>query len=141
MPVSVLPPSYTQTGIAIQRVCQGPCGLPIPPIRLAARPNALLCVTCLEASGDVPRLKRFDETTADGDQVQTLFTKNRSIERQMNHLNKSPVADQAMFDIAVGDDVHLGREDDEILDGGRSLSTVFEEEPVAAATYNLPKAA
>lgn len=148
-----------QTGTPFTRQCQGTCGQPIPANRLAAQPNARLCVQCLEAAGDVLPIKRFDETTGDGEQVQTLFTKDRRIERQMNHLNKSAIADQAAFDIAVGDDSHLGFEPNEILDGGRSLSTVFDDpneyspsgmgivgrgrraEKTAVALAQLPKAA
>lgn len=37
------------------------CDRPIPAARLRAKPDADTCVPCLEAQGDVVRIKRFDE--------------------------------------------------------------------------------
>ena len=110
----------------------------------------------------MPLIKRFDETTGDGEQTQTLFTTNRRIERQINHLNKSGIADIINFNTISGADEHLDEDVSEILDIGRSLSSVFEDDPddhpsgmgivgrtrraektakVLGALTNLPKAA
>lgn len=110
------------------RVCKGTCGQPIAPKRLAAQPNAQLCVTCLVEAGDVAPIKRFDEPLHDGEVHSTFFTKDRRIERQINHFNKSGVASQADFDIVVGDDSHLGPEPNEIIDAARGLSTIIVNE-------------
>ena len=39
-----------------ERVCGG-CDTPIPARRLAAMPNATMCVSCLQGAGDVPTFK------------------------------------------------------------------------------------
>jgi hypothetical protein len=49
------------------------CGLPIPPERLEAVPDAVMCVKCLTAAGDVPQKKGrlvFDHKT--GGQLEVL---------------------------------------------------------------------
>lgn len=91
------------------KMCAGDCGEPLSAIRLKANPAATLCVPCLEKSGDVPTIKRYDEYTPSGDLVSTVFTKNKQIERQMRRSN-SVIAGEEDFAIALGDDSHLVRE-------------------------------
>lgn len=53
------------------------CGLPLQAGRLAAVPNAMECVPCLEAQGDVPKLKLVQEPIVKGDEVdmvELIFT-------------------------------------------------------------------
>jgi hypothetical protein len=59
------------------RLCED-CERPIPAKRLTAVPNAILCVPCLERSGDVARLRRLDEYIGkEGEEVvETYFTNN-----------------------------------------------------------------
>jgi hypothetical protein len=87
-----------------------------------------MCVPCLIDAGDVLPIKRFDEPVADGEVHSTMFTQDRRIEKQINHFNKSGVASQADFNAAIGDDPGLGPEPNEIIDGARSLATVFEDD-------------
>lgn len=109
-----------------QTLCSG-CGEPIPAKRLAAVPHAETCVPCLESSGDVPRIKRYDEHTRDGDVVSTVFTKNKQIEAQMRRVNTMAPPDEA-FDIAVGDDSHLTREPNPENDHAYNMREAFLEE-------------
>jgi Prokaryotic dksA/traR C4-type zinc finger len=55
------------------RLCTG-CNTGILEARLRAVPNATQCVSCLNAAGDVPLLRRFDGV---------YFTENRSIEQEI----------------------------------------------------------
>lgn len=110
----------------IARMCQN-CNEAIPPKRLEAVPNAKLCVPCLEKSGDVPKLRRYDEAASDGDTVQTYFTDNKQIRSQITRNNRR-AADDESFYIAAGDDAHLVREYAQVLDIARSLASVVEHE-------------
>jgi hypothetical protein len=60
------------------------CDAPLSEARLKARPTATACVGCLEANGDVDRIKRHDEYLGkEGeDQVSTYFIKpNQYLEK------------------------------------------------------------
>jgi len=84
------------------------CGEPIPEKRLRAKPEATECVPCLEANGDVPRIKRYDETTEDGT-VSTMFTHNAYIERIILKQNTVSPSDETLERIS-DDDSFLRRE-------------------------------
>jgi hypothetical protein len=58
------------------------CSEAIPAARLKAKPGADKCVPCLSAAGDVPRLRRFDENSAQGT-VETLFTSDANLSHQL----------------------------------------------------------
>lgn len=89
-------------------------------------PSAVLCVPCLNMAGDVPTLKRFDEFLPDGVVMETYFTHDPRIERQMKRMNVR-VADSAAFAVAVGDDSHLTPEINQVVAVARPLHTAFEE--------------
>lgn len=110
------------------------CREPIPQKRLAVQPDAEQCVRCLESMGDVPRIKRYDEHTTDGDVVSTLFTRNKDIEHQISRVNNVP-APSASYEQAVGDDSHLTKPE-KADRAAYSLDTAFEkdEEPAKVAT-------
>lgn len=118
----------THSSSCSPRSC-GRCGQPIPQQRLTAHPNARLCVPCLEAMGDVPRIRRFDEYTPDGHKIETYFDPTQDsanmIKRVMTRMNRAVPSDNA-FDIAVGDDSHLVREGNRVMDVARPLATEFE---------------
>lgn len=66
------------------------CRDDIPPARLAAVPNATLCVSCLTQKGDVPRLRLFeDHTIIDGDMLShnELFIRNVLLDTQLRQLD------------------------------------------------------
>jgi hypothetical protein len=111
------------------------CDEPLPTKRLVAMPTATECVPCLEQMGDVPKLKRYDEFTKDGDRVETLFTQNALIEAQIDQINHLELAGR-YYDMAVGDDSHLEREDQGGYDVARHMSTEFEDDDDKRA-YNL----
>jgi hypothetical protein len=50
-------------------------------------PHTKLCVGCLEAKGDVPVIRRFDETLPTGESVGSYFTKDPLIEEQIRRVN------------------------------------------------------
>jgi hypothetical protein len=119
------------------RQCAGLCGQPIPNKRLIARPNARMCVPCQEAAGDIPVIRRFDETTADGNKLETFFSTDVDprLTRYMHRLNTVTPAD-IYFDLALGDDSHLTREGDSIIDVARPLSSEFDDDQ--EPEYNVP---
>jgi hypothetical protein len=78
------------------------CGEVIPSARLKAQPNATQCVRCLEADGDVPRLRRYDEKNC-VDTHSTLFTHNAAIEDHIDR-QRHVVPPNGAFAIAIGDD-------------------------------------
>jgi RNA polymerase-binding transcription factor DksA len=116
------------------------CGEPISAKRLAIFPNAEQCVPCLEQSGDIQKIKRYDEYTPNGEVVSTTFTKNRRIEAQMRRVNTMVAPDEA-FDIALGDDSHLVRERVTENEHSYSLNTSFAEETVEEEREKLLEAA
>lgn len=60
----------------------------IPPKRLAIMPEAIKCVRCVERSGDVPKVRRYDDYNTDGETVaETYFTRNPYLELAVNRLN------------------------------------------------------
>jgi hypothetical protein len=67
------------------RICID-CRLPIPGNRLSAVPNARRCTPCLELAGDVPKIRRYDETLPDGDVVEIQFVHNPYIEKRIELL-------------------------------------------------------
>jgi len=85
------------------------CGEPITEVRLKANPNAEQCVPCLQSIGDVPRLKRFDQTTRDEVVPVMYLDSNQALESALRRSNHE-IPPDAAFDIAVGDDSHLVRE-------------------------------
>lgn len=103
--------------------------MPIPAKRLKAVPRAEQCVPCLEAMGDVPRLRRYDEFTADGDKVETVFTSNEAIEYQMQRVAQRVPSDSD-FLTALRDDSHILPEQNGLGERfvSRHMSTEFEEE-------------
>lgn len=90
-------------------------------------PNATMCVPCLTTAGDVPVLRRFDETLPTGEVVETYFTSDPRIQRQINH-RIMHVADGESFAVVVGDDAHLKTEANQIICAALPLPTAFEEE-------------
>jgi hypothetical protein len=98
----------SSSGSSFHPMCSG-CGEPLAEKRLQAVPNATECVPCLEKAGDIPTIKRYDETTPDGELVSTHFYKNKRIERQMRRVNTEAAPEEA-YSVAVGDDSHLVRE-------------------------------
>lgn len=88
------------------------CGESIPANRLAAVPGATQCVPCLQAAGDVPRIKRFDETTKDDLVVETYYVRNPYIELQQAK-QRIAVLDQANFN--TNDDARLNEEPNHTL--------------------------
>lgn len=101
-------------------------------------PGATMCVLCLELTGDVPILKRFDEIIGDGERVETYFYSDPRIQREILRSN-TLVADAESFAVAVGDDSHLSAERGASLDIARSLSTVFDDdaEPANKTTSQI----
>lgn len=67
--------------VTVIRLCTV-CSEAIPAARLKAQPRATKCVPCLNAAGDVPLLRRFDEQSAQGT-VETLFTNDAKLEREI----------------------------------------------------------
>ena len=61
------------------------CGDAISEARPTAIPDAKACVTCA-AKNDVPRIKRFDDHTESGEVTETYYTKNHSIEAEVERL-------------------------------------------------------
>lgn len=61
------------------------CGEVISEARLKAIPDAKACVTCA-AKNDVPRIKRFDDHTENGEVTETYYTKNHAIEAEVERL-------------------------------------------------------
>ena len=102
------------------------CAQDIPYKRLeATKGRATQCVTCLTAQGDVPRVRRFDETIREGI-VETMFTENRYVEEQLTKLKNVAPPTEAM-EQAVGDDSHLFREPAAPLSAGH-ISESFEDD-------------
>jgi hypothetical protein len=70
------------------------CGEPLSLARLAAIPYAPNCTVCTAAAGDVPKIKRYDETVGlseDAEIVSTYYKEGKTnqylrlmIERDMN---------------------------------------------------------
>lgn len=55
--------------------------------RLIAKPHAVQCVQCLEKAGDVPKLKRFDETMLNGDVIEgVIYVRNQYIDGQIERI-------------------------------------------------------
>jgi len=70
------------------RLCET-CEQLIPEKRLRAVPTTLYCVACLEASGDVPTLKRYDEHVGSVP-VQTYYkTPTAYIEKTITRLHNT----------------------------------------------------
>ncbi len=61
------------------------CGEAISEARLRAILDAKTCVTCA-AKNDVPRIKRFDDHTENGEATETYYTKNHAIEAEVERL-------------------------------------------------------
>jgi hypothetical protein len=70
-------------------------------------PSATVCVPCLQAKGDVPQLRRFDEITPSGDKVETIFTHDRQIEGAIKRAAHVAAPDSAF----ITDDEILSNED------------------------------
>jgi hypothetical protein len=87
-------------------------------------PNATLCVPCLTEAGDVDPIRRLDEVLPDGVVVETYFTEDRRLDKQIKKMN-ARVADAEAFAVAVGDDSHLTVDLNQVLDVARPLSTEF----------------
>lgn len=69
------------------RMCKV-CDVEIPAKRLAAQPNATMCVPCLEKSGDVRRLKRYDDHDIHGEEVgQTYFVEDERLEARLKRIS------------------------------------------------------
>lgn len=79
------------------RLCEG-CDQPIPAKRLAAISGVRKCVACTEASGDVPRLRRFDEKVG-SETVSTYFKNpNAYIALQISRLSSNMVGNTHLDD-------------------------------------------
>jgi hypothetical protein len=76
-------------------------------------PNATLCVPCLTEAGDVDPIRRLDEVLPDGVVVETYFTEDRRLDKQIKKMN-ARVADS-----------HLTVDLNQVLDVARPLSTEF----------------
>lgn len=118
-------PNFTEVDKRPPRICTV-CSEAIPAARLKAKPGATHCVPCLEKSGDVPRLRRFDETSAQGT-VETLFTSDVNLSRQLDRQrqtvpgyraeNAEPSFYEEYFTSAVQDaDVTAGPNEAEALE-------------------------
>ena len=105
------------------------CGNPIPAARLAAQPNAKQCVPCLSASGDVPRIRRYDERNCESTH-ETYFTHNPQFDSQLQRLNVTVPSNSAFF-VAMGDDSKMARARNSIGSAGtiaEEIKTAKEEE-------------
>jgi hypothetical protein len=100
-------------------------------------PHATFCVPCLQFSGDVPVLKRFDEITGDNERVEVYFTEDQRIERQL-HYSNLVVADEDSFNTVIGDDSHLTKEIDQVLGVARSMDTAFESDTAEEIVAQYP---
>lgn len=68
------------------------CFLSIPEARLKAVPDTTTCVKCVYRAGDVPKIKRYDDSTDDGEvQVSSFYYKNSMFSQSINKLNNSSV--------------------------------------------------
>lgn len=109
-----------------QRCCTT-CGEPIPAKRLEVKPNATQCVPCLEASGDVARIRRYDQYDSRNVLVaETYFTDDPRLERQLQrlvNLHRAPI----VVDSLTG----TSDFDPEALDEAVALDTVIGEEALA----------
>lgn len=81
------------------------CGKLLSPARLQAKPNATQCVPCLEAAGDVPIIRRYDEVNHETTH-QTYYTHNLELDIARQRSLKVVPPDAAFF-AAVGDDSDL----------------------------------
>lgn len=68
--------------VVMQRLCTE-CFMPIPTARLLAKPDASMCVKCLEESGDVSLVKRHDEYVGE-ELVSSFFTHDTYITNNLN---------------------------------------------------------
>lgn len=66
----------------------GSCGQSIPAARLLAMPNAVQCVPCLRSAGDVPLVRRIDETVGDNEQVSTFITNRDHVHMYMDRTSR-----------------------------------------------------
>lgn len=73
-------------GTTIHTHCRT-CDEPLSPARKRAQPGTSICTKCLLKNGDVPVLRRFDETTYDGDRIETYFYRDSYIEQQLRQTN------------------------------------------------------
>lgn len=70
------------------------CNKEIPKGRLKAIPQATKCVNCVYAEGDVPRIKRHDDSARDGEiQVSTYYTQNSEFGRPVGNISMVPQLD------------------------------------------------
>jgi hypothetical protein len=100
-PVVFRPSLPHQTAFYSKRLCTV-CALAIPLARLKAVPNATKCVECLEAGGDVDKIKSLDG----GVELSSLYTKSDSyIEAHERHLRHALVNAPGV----TGDDAHLDK--------------------------------
>lgn len=112
------------------RNCAGNCGGEIPAKRLAVMPNATLCVDCLEAAGDVPVVRRFDEFMPDGERVETVFVRNRHIEGAIKRAAHTAAPDDAFYI----DDERITPADNQELIAHQALTSSLEE----LTEYEMP---
>jgi len=89
-------------------------------------PSATECVPCLEAAGDVPRIRRFDQATKEGIIEISYLDGDREMERAVARLNQLAAPNEA-YELAAGESSQLER-DERSSDLGFHLSEAFEDE-------------
>lgn len=92
----------TLNGLDSSRRCEE-CGRALSPKRLAAVPDADMCVPCLEQSGDVIKVRRLDEnigTPENPNVIQTYYKKpNQYLDKAISRFGAgaSPIKEPSEF--------------------------------------------
>lgn len=74
---------------AFTRLCLD-CEEPIPQARIKAMPAARFCVPCQERLGDVPPIRRLDDTGRDGEVQEIYFTSSsESLVRELRRRSRA----------------------------------------------------
>lgn len=115
------------------------CTEPISEKRLRWVPDAIMCVTCQEEQGDVPRIKRFDEYVGE-DQVSTYFYRNDRIESEIARTNGAAL-DAKALELLVRDNSFARSEMDNAVAKYEGMAASFEPEEEEELKAELATAA